>query len=213
MQNIEDNGKIINYIKLILIGESGTGKTSLIDVYSGKKFSLKTFSSLSSNYIIKKMEINQKNYVIKIWDTAGQERFRSLNKLFIKDSQIVIFVYDVTKKKTFEELGYWVNFVQQILPENVIFGIVANKMDLINADENNEKNNCEYVKGEEGQKYSDEIGAIFCETSAKDDIEEFADLVRQLINKCILQRNNIEKEWEITVLDKNLTKKKKNKLC
>ena len=86
-------------------------------------------------------------------------------------------------------------------------------MDLINADENNEKNNCEYVKGEEGQKYSDEIGAIFCETSAKDDIEEFADLVRQLINKCILQRNNIEKEWEIMVLDKNLTKKKKNKLC
>ena len=213
MQNIEDNGKIINYIKLILIGESGTGKTSLIDVYSGKKFSLKTFSSLSSNYIIKKMEINQKNYVIKIWDTAGQERFRSLNKLFIKDSQIVIFVYDVTKKKTFEELGYWVDFVQQILPENVIFGIVANKMDLINADENNEKNNREYVKGEEGQKYSDEIGAIFCETSAKDDIEEFADLVRQLINKCILQRNNIEKEWEIMVLDKNLTKKKKNKLC
>ena len=213
MQNIEDNGKIINYIKLILIGESGTGKTSLIDVYSGKKFSLKTFSSLSSNYIIKKMEINQKNYVIKIWDTAGQERFRSLNKLFIKDSQIVIFVYDVTKKKTFEELGYWVNFVQQILPENVIFGIVANKMDLINADENNEKNNCEYVKGEEGQKYSDEIGAIFCETSAKDDIEEFADLVRQLINKCILQRNNIEKEWEIMILDKSPIKMKKNKLC
>ena len=213
MQNIEDNGKKIHYIKLILIGESGTGKTSLINVYSGKKFSLKTFPNLSSNYIIKKMEINQKKYVIKIWDTAGQERFRSLNKLFIKDSQIVIFVYDVTKKKTFEELGYWVDFVQQILPENVIFGIVANKMDLINADENNEKNNREYVKGEEGQKYSDEIGAIFCETSAKDDIEEFADLVRQLINKCILQRNNIEKEWEIMVLDKNLTKKKKNKLC
>ena len=213
MQNIEDNGKIINYIKLILIGESGTGKTSLIDVYSGKKFSLKTFSSLSSNYIIKKMEINQKNYVIKIWDTAGQERFRSLNKLFIKDSQIVIFVYDVTKKKTFEELGYWVNFVQQILPENVIFGLVGNKKDLIIVDENNEKINREYVKGEEGEKYSDEIGAIFCESSAKDDIEGFADLVRQLINKCILQRNNIEKEWEIMILDKSPIKMKKNKLC
>ena len=213
MQNIEDNGKKINYIKLILIGESGTGKTSLINVYSGKTFSLKTFPNLSSNYIIKKMEINQKKYVIKIWDTAGQERFRSLNKIFIKDSQVVIFVYDVTKKKTFEELGYWVNFVQQILPENVIFGLVGNKMDLINVDENNEKINHEYIKGEEGQQYSDEIGAIFCETSAKDDIESFAELVRQLINKCILQRNNIEKEWEIMILDKSPTKKKKNKLC
>ena len=159
------------------------------------------------------MEINQKKYVIKIWDTAGQERFRSLNKLFIKDSQIVIFVYDVTEKKTFEELDYWVKYVQQILPENVIFGLVGNKKDLIIVDENNEKINREYVKGEEGEKYSDEIGAIFCESSAKDDIEGFADLVRQLINKCILQRNNIEKEWEIMILDKSPIKMKKNKLC
>ena len=82
---IEPNGKC-NKIKIILIGESGTGKTSLINAYNGNEFNNNITTSLSSNFIKKIIKINQINYTIKIWDTAGQERFRSINKIFIKDS-------------------------------------------------------------------------------------------------------------------------------
>ena len=115
---------------LILIGEIGTGKTSLINGYDGKKFNPKITFNLNNNSIQKKVEINNKKYFINIWDTAGQERFRSMNKIFIKDSHIVIFVYDVTNTKTVQELNFWVNEVKQILSENVIFGIAGNKIDL-----------------------------------------------------------------------------------
>lgn len=206
------SSSIDNY-KIVVLGDISVGKTSILSRFRYGTFEPEYMPTLGIDFFSKNLFLEDKTIRLILWDTAGQERFRSLNKLFIKDSQVVIFVYDVTKKKTFEELGYWVNFVQQILPENVIFGLVGNKMDLINVDENNEKINHEYIKGEEGKQYSDEIGAIFCETSAKDDIEGFEELVRQLMNKCILQRNNIEKEWEIMILDKSPTKKKKNKLC
>ena len=210
---IEPNGKC-NKIKIILIGESGTGKTSLINAYNGNEFNNNITDYLSSNFIKKIIKINQINYTIKIWDTAGQERFRSINKIFIKDSQIVIFVYDITNKQTFEKLNFWVNYVYQILPKTVILGLAANKKDLIeNNDENYELNKDKCVIKEEGEKYADELGALFCETSAKDDPEGFIDFVRQLIYKCISERNNIEENWELIVLNNNLIKKKKKKCC
>ena len=182
-----------NKIKLILLGESGTGKTSLINAYNGIQFKEVFLSTCSANYIKKEIEINENIYNVILWDTAGQERFRSVNKIFIKDSQIVIFVYDITKRGTFIELEYWVNYVRQILPENVIFGVAGNKIDLL-VEENNEINNNEYVTKEEGQQYADKIGATFCETSAKEDPEGFIDFVRQLLGKCVLQKISIKKE-------------------
>ena len=67
------------------------------------------------NFVEKKIYINDKYYDINIWDTAGQEIYRSCNKLFIKNSNIVIFVYDITNKKTFVELDYWYKIIEDEL--------------------------------------------------------------------------------------------------
>ena len=96
-------------IKIILIGNGQVGKTSLINVYDGKKFTDKMLQSVCSHYIKKELIINEETYNIHLWDTAGQERFRSVNKIYIKGSNIVIFVYDITNKISFMDIkDFWV---------------------------------------------------------------------------------------------------------
>ena len=94
----------IEEIKIILIGNSGVGKTAIINRYYNNSFDINMESTISMNFVGKKININGKYYDLNIWDTAGQEAYRSCNKLFIKNSNIVIFVYDITNKKTFIDL-------------------------------------------------------------------------------------------------------------
>ena len=120
-------------IKIILIGNGQVGKTSLINVYDGKKFTDKMLQSVCSHYIKKELIINEETYNIHLWDTAGQERFRSVNKIYIKGSNIVIFVYDITNKISFMDIkDFWVEYVDKIIgKDNIIMGILGNKIDLI----------------------------------------------------------------------------------
>ena len=85
-------------IKVVLVGESGTGKTSIIQQYAYKIFDPNCATSISSQYVSQVINFPDLNKSIKleIWDTAGQERYRSIAKLFYKDAKIIIFVYDVT---------------------------------------------------------------------------------------------------------------------
>ena len=92
-------------IKLILFGNSGTGKTNIINSFINKPFDDNACSTIASAFATKSIIINQKNYHVDIWDTAGQE-YRSLTKIFINDSNIVIFVFDITNKKSFTDLEY-----------------------------------------------------------------------------------------------------------
>lgn len=85
-------------IKVILLGETGTGKTSLINVSIGINFKEKLDLTFSNSYVIKKININNQIYNLEIWDTIGQERYKHLTKLFFKGSKIVILVYDKSKK-------------------------------------------------------------------------------------------------------------------
>ena len=94
-------------LKVILLGESGVGKTSIIKRYLYDQFNLEHNPSSTMNYVEKQMTVKNKNIRLNIWDTIGQEKYRSLSKLFLNETQIVILVYSVTDKKSFEELSYW----------------------------------------------------------------------------------------------------------
>ncbi len=177
-----------NAIKIILLGEAGTGKSNLINIYCNLKFNPNTTSNITSAILEKEVVIGKILYLVKLYDTAGQEKFRSLNNLFIKDSKICIFVYDISKPKTFNELDYWVNKVNELLGGEPILSVVANKSDLK-----------ESVKKSEGEEYAKKIGASFYQMSAKNDKGGFEKFVNKLIEE-FLRKNNIF-GWEIISKD------------
>ena len=103
-----------NEIKVILVGESGTGKTSLINATMGLKFQEHLDTTSTNNFSSKTIKINNTEYTLNLWDTIGQEKFRSLTKIFIKDSRIVLLVYDITNVKSFKELDYWYKVIPDL---------------------------------------------------------------------------------------------------
>lgn len=199
-------------LKTILVGESGTGKTCLIGALAGMAFETFSMTTSSASFIDKSIELNDVKYSLEVWDTAGQEKLRSLTKIFTKDSKIVIFVYDITDKKSFDEMSFWVNMIKESLGEKPVLGMVGNKKDLF------EK---EKVDEEEAREYAEKIGARFGLTSAKDDplsINLFLkDLLQDYINKYGEKGVNdsvIKNEKERVKIDKSKAKKeKKNCWC
>ena len=193
-----------NKIKIILLGNEAVGKTALINAYEDKAFSEVTTSTIGSGFIQKKVKINEKEYIVQLWDTAGQEKFRSVSKIYFKDSDIVIFVYDITNEKSFNDLReFWIGYVKDLIGNDKVFGIASNKIDLFE----NKK-----VEKEEGEKFAEDNGALFCETSAKEDPKGFQKFVNDLIVTYISKRKNVKKEQNIN-LNKNKLKKNKKNCC
>ena len=143
---MEENDEI--EAKAILLGDSGVGKTSLINVTIGKEFNPIEDASSTVSFTQKIFKIDKIKYVINLWDTAGQEQFKSLSKLFFKGSDIAILVYDVTTKQSFKNLDYWVNELKE--NENsdskCILGIVGNKCDLVQKEDINDDEAINYAK-------------------------------------------------------------------
>ena len=148
-------------VKIVLIGESGVGKTSIIYQFVDKTFQLEQQSTIGGTFASKKVKCdNGKILRLEIWDTAGQERYRSVAKMFYKDANAAILVYDITSKNSFEGLQkYWIPQVKETSPKNIILAIVANKIDLFER---------EQVDTAFAKKYAKEMNASFVQTSAKD---------------------------------------------
>ena len=108
--------------KTILIGESGVGKTSIIARYINNKYEEGIMSTHGANYISKNVEFEEYNESInfQIWDTAGQEKYRGLTKIFYKDAKIIILVYDISSRKSFEEIkNYWYKQIMENSNEKI----------------------------------------------------------------------------------------------
>lgn len=146
--------------KVVLLGESGVGKTSIISQFVDQTYQEDLQTSTGGTFSSKTF-IYGNNQLLKfeIWDTAGQERYRALTTMFYKEANAAILVYDITRVDSFEQLQeYWVKQIQESAPENIITVICGNKSDLINQ---------EKVDEEKAREYAKEIGALFCLTSAK----------------------------------------------
>ena len=144
-------------VKVVLVGESGVGKTSIVSRFTKDTFNADEISSSSAQFISKTIKINEQSIKFDIWDTAGQERFRALAKIFYKDAKVIILVYDIISKESFECLKkYWYKESSENSTADIFF-VVGNKSDLY---EN------EQVSDEEGKKFAKEINAIFKLTSA-----------------------------------------------
>ena len=102
----DDDG--LKSYKVVLIGESGVGKTSIIHYFIYKTFDNSIHSTTSVSFVSKEINCNGKKITFDIWDTAGQEKYRSLTKIFYTNSSVAILVYDITNRESFEEIkNYW----------------------------------------------------------------------------------------------------------
>ena len=174
-----DDGSI--KIKAILVGDAGVGKTNLINITIGKKFNEDQKSTIISYFSEKKIEMNNEIYKLQIWDTMGQETLKSLTKIFFKNSKIVILVFDITRKKTFIGLEYWVKEIKDNLEEDIILGICGNKTDLIIDQQ---------VDEEECEKYAKNINAKWTYTSAKMDKKGIIIFLKELLKDYIKLYNS-----------------------
>ena len=150
-------------IKVVLVGESGVGKTSIISQFTSHKFDAHKETSLSAQFISKTVDFQDIGKSIKfdIWDTVGQEKYRALAEIFYRDAKVIVFVYDITTAYSFEELKkYWYQETKTKSTGKPLLAVVANKIDLYN--EQNVSNN-------DGIAFAEEIGAIFQTTSALSD--------------------------------------------
>ena len=170
--------KMEKRVKFIIIGDKTVGKSCIINEFIEKQFINEYIATIGADKIMKEIEIEGKILNLEIWDTVGQEQYSAVNKIFIKNAQIALIVYDITNRKSFENLNNWYNLIFEINKDsNVIVGVTANKTDLY---EN------QVVDSEEGKNFADEKKISFFETSAKDyeSIENvFIQLSKFYINK------------------------------
>ena len=193
-----------NTLKLILLGDTGVGKSSLISVSVGNQFSNTVPSTVASSFVPKKFYKGNRQYILNIWDTAGQEKFRAMTKLFVKNTKIVILVYAINNKSSFESLKFWVSIVKEALGDEPILALVGNKSDLYVNEQISEKI---------GSNYAKEIGAKFTLASAKCNAKGFINFLEQLLDEYLqIKGINLTTSFEIKK-EKHKKKNSKKKCC
>jgi len=145
-------------VKVVLLGNSGVGKSSIVLRFVADNFKTDAEATIGASYMGRMLQFDDKMVKFNIWDTAGQERYHSLAKMYYRDANAAIMVYDVTSPESFQGLKRWHAELQEFGPKDIIIAIAGNKEDLVEA---------EAVPQQEALQYSQSIGAIFKKTSAK----------------------------------------------
>ncbi|KAJ4715533.1 ras-related protein Rab7-like [Melia azedarach] len=161
------NFKRRNLLKVIVLGDSGVGKTSLMNRYVYNKFSQQYKATIGADFVTKELQLDDKLVTLQIWDTAGQERFQSLGSAFYRGADCCVLVYDVNVHKTFESLHNWRDeFLKQANPddsETFPFIVLGNKVDV-------DGGSSRVVSKKKAMEWCASKGNIpYFETSAKED--------------------------------------------
>ena len=196
----EDEDDEYTSCKIVLLGETGVGKTSIITRYISNSFSEVVMTSTGSSFFSRKIDFNDNIKVkLQIWDTAGQERYRSLAKIFYQSAAAAILVYDVTLRSSFENIKtYWANEIKKHTPENIILALAANKSD----DYLNQE-----VNIDEGKELAKALNAIFICTSARNGIG-IDDLFKMIAEKFV----DPNKNFAMSYMNKDEILEQQNKL-
>ena len=166
--------KFDHLFKILIIGESGVGKTCFLLRYAENSFVANHLLTIGIDFKIKVIEIEGKSIKLQIWDTAGQDRFRTITKTYYKGSHGVILVYDVCDERSFGNVKNWVNQIEQNAKSSICKVLVGNKCDKAER----------VITEEQGRKLAEEYNMKFYETSAKtgQNVEEtFTYLTREIL--------------------------------
>ena len=191
--------------KVLLLGNSDVGKSSLILRYVDGTWSNTFIPTIGVDFKVKTIEVDNKKIKMQIWDTAGQERFRTVIASYFKGSHGVLLIYDVTNKTSFKQLESWLEIIENNASEDILKILIGNKIDL---EEDRE------VTKEEGQSFANMHNIQFMETSAKMNTnvnEAFEALAKIMMEFNVNQKVKATKNDKTVKVSsgKNLSTKKK----
>ncbi|AYV78041.1 MAG: P-loop containing nucleoside triphosphate hydrolase [Edafosvirus sp.] len=176
--------------KIIIVGDSSIGKSSLMKRFVDNKFDGKYDITIGVDFGYKKIQIDDKQINIQIWDTAGQEVFRSLTKAYYKNAYGALLCFDVTNRKTFDQIDKWLHEINSEVTDPIHIFLVGNKCDL------EVKRQVTYQEGVELAKF---FKMTYVETSSKNNsgVDKcFTDLITKIYNDFAIKDNKKEKEKE-----------------
>ncbi|PWN35548.1 putative GTP-binding protein ypt5 [Meira miltonrushii] len=146
--------------KLVLLGESAVGKSSLVLRFVKDQFDDYRESTIGAAFLTQTVSLDEQTTVkFEIWDTAGQERYKSLAPMYYRNANCAVVVYDITQPSSLEKAKSWIRELQRQADSNIIIALAGNKTDLASR---------RAVQTEEAEKYAAEENLLFLETSAKD---------------------------------------------
>lgn len=144
--------------KIVMVGDSGVGKTNLISRYLKNEFNTSSKATVGIEFGNKKLQIDNKNIKTQIWDTAGQERFRSITSAYYRGAHGAIIVYDITNTESFNDVERWLHDLRNNGDEKICIMLIGNKLDLKDK---------RTVTEEQGKNKAKDAGLLFIETSAQ----------------------------------------------
>jgi len=164
-----------NIYKILLVGDSGVGKSALLLRYTDNTFTDNFVSTIGVDFKIKTISLDGQTVKLQIWDTAGQERFKTITSSYYRGSHGILVVYDITDVVSFNNIRVWLEEIKKYTSgESVIILLVGNK---------NDQESNRAVETSQGQEMADKLGCLFMETSAKDRVNVdniFLELIRSL---------------------------------
>ncbi|XP_009416427.1 ras-related protein Rab11D isoform X3 [Musa acuminata AAA Group] len=160
--------------KLVLIGDSGVGKSNLLSRFTKNEFNLESKSTIGVEFATRSISVDGKVLKAQIWDTAGQERYRAITSAYYRGAVGALLVYDVTRRATFENVSRWLRELRDHTDPNIVVMLIGNKSDL---------RHLVAVPTEDGKAYAERESLYFMETSALDatNVENaFAEVLTQI---------------------------------
>ena len=163
-------------VKILLIGESGVGKTCILQRFNRGDFLVNHLATIAIDFKMKIFEVDNVKLKMQIWDTAGQERFNTLTSGFFKAAHGIMVCYAINDEKSFESVNKWMLQIKNLAPTDVKVMLLGNKSDLTNE---------RVISTERGKEMADKFGVGFLETSAFNGdniVPSFEELGRQIID-------------------------------
>jgi len=183
--------------KLLLIGDSGVGKTCVLFRFSDDAFNTTFISTIGIDFKIKTVELNGKKIKLQIWDTAGQERFHTITTSYYRGANGIMLVYDITNTKSFENISKWLRNIEEHASEDVEKMLLGNKCDM------EEKR---VISKDKGEQIASEHGIKFYETSAKNNINietAFLALATDILHKTPVKETPASPGFDINKQNKS----------
>ena len=160
--------------KIVLIGDSGVGKSNLLSRFTRDEFNLESRSTIGVEFATRTLEVDGKRVKAQIWDTAGQERYRAITSAYYRGAVGALVVYDISKTESYESVSKWLKELREHADANIVIELVGNKLDL---------DHLRAVPTDEAKNFANENNLLFTEASAlsADNVElSFHQLVKNI---------------------------------